>query len=170
MSIYNVQQFTREKIFIDKSQPRCTDIKPRPYTTCAVRATYTYASSPIMHPLPHPPVITINFACRSPLAQFANFAFAISTTRRTVHVSADTRGVASRRGIFSTTEPTDDHAVCIFPFRRYEVCGMILYAKSSLELIVNNRIGKVGIRPDGRPPSAPHHQRHHPPLYPRTTR
>lgn len=25
--------------------------------------------------------------------------------------------------------------------------GMILYAKSSLELIVNNRIGKVGIRP-----------------------
>lgn len=31
---------------------------------------------------------------------------------------------------------------------------MILYAKSSLELIVNNRIGKVGIRPDGRPPSA----------------
>lgn len=82
-------------------------------------------------------------------------------------VSADTRGVASRRGIFSTTEPTDDHAVCIFPFRRYEVCGMILYAKSSLELIVNNRIGKVGIRPDGRPPSTPHHQRYHPPLYPR---
>lgn len=82
-------------------------------------------------------------------------------------VSADTRGVASRRGIFSTTEPTDDHAVCIFPFRRYEVCGMILYAKSSLELIVNNRIGKVGIRPDGRPPSTPHHQRCHPPLYPR---
>lgn len=32
------------------------------------------------------------------------------------------------------------------------MCGMILYAKSSLELIVNNRIGKVGIRPDGRPP------------------
>lgn len=32
---------------------------------------------------------------------------------------------------------------------------MILYAKSSLELIVNNRIGKVGIRPDGRPPSNP---------------
>lgn len=30
---------------------------------------------------------------------------------------------------------------------------MILYAKSSLELIVNNRIGKVGIRPGcrGRP-------------------
>lgn len=44
---------------------------------------------------------------------------------------------------------------------------MILYAKSSLELIVNNRIGKVGIRPDGRPPSTPHHQRCHPPLYPR---
>lgn len=62
--------------------------------------------------------------------------------------------LASRRDIFSTVEPTDDHAVCIFPFRRYEVCGMILYAKSSLELIVNNRIGKVGIRPDGRPPSA----------------
>lgn len=35
------------------------------------------------------------------------------------------------------------------------MCGMILYAKSSLELIVNNRIGKVGIRPDGRPPSLP---------------
>lgn len=70
-----------------------------------------------------------------------------------IYESADTRGVASRRGIFSTAEPTDDHAVCIFPFRRYEVCGMILYAKSSLELIVNNRIGKVGIRPDGRPPS-----------------
>lgn len=51
------------------------------------------------------------------------------------------------RDIFSTAWPTDDHAVCIFPFRRYEVCGMILYAKSSLELIVNNRIGKVGIRP-----------------------
>lgn len=31
---------------------------------------------------------------------------------------------------------------------------MILYAKSSLELIVNNRIGKVGIRP-GRPSSHP---------------
>lgn len=69
-----------------------------------------------------------------------------------IHVGVG--GVASRRGIFSTAEPTDDHAVCIFPFRRYEVCGMILYAKSSLELIVNNRIGKVGIRPDGRPPSA----------------
>lgn len=30
--------------------------------------------------------------------------------------------------------------------------GMILYAKSSLELIVNNRIGKVGIRPLEPPP------------------
>lgn len=48
---------------------------------------------------------------------------------------------------FPAVRPTDDHAVCIFPFRRYEVRGMILYAKSSLELIVNNRIGKVGIRP-----------------------
>lgn len=51
---------------------------------------------------------------------------------------------------------------------------MILYAKSSLELIVNNRIGKVGIRPDGRPPPKPHHRRHHPvvhrPLYPPTIR
>lgn len=77
-------------------------------------------------------------------------------------IRAAPRRVASCRGIFSTTEPTNDHAVCIFPFRRYEVCGMILYAKSSLELIVNNRIGKVGIRPDGRPPSKPHHRRHHP--------
>lgn len=71
--------------------------------------------------------------------------------------SADTRRRRRRRvaprHIFHG-EPTDDHAVCIFPFRRYEVCGMILYAKSSLELIVNNRIGKVGIRPDGRPLSA----------------
>lgn len=41
---------------------------------------------------------------------------------------------------------TDLHAVCIFPFRVYELRGMILYAKSSLELIVNNRIGKVGIQ------------------------
>lgn len=40
------------------------------------------------------------------------------------------------------------HAVCIFPFRGYDLTvGVILYAKSSLELIVNNRIGKVGIRP-----------------------
>lgn len=37
---------------------------------------------------------------------------------------------------------------------------MILYAKSSLELIVNNRIGKVGIRPDARPA-------HHRPVPPR---
>jgi len=98
----------------------------------------------------------------------SNFALAI------FHERADTRGAASCRGIFSTAEPTDDHAVCIFPFRRYEVCGMILYAKSSLELIVNNRIGKVGIRPDGRPPSKPHHRRHHPvvhrPLCPPTIR
>lgn len=43
---------------------------------------------------------------------------------------------------------------------------MILYAKSSLELIVNNRIGKVGIRPDGRPPSASHHRRYHPAAHP----
>lgn len=61
---------------------------------------------------------------------------------------------SSRRGrsatYFPRQWPTDDHAVCIFPFRRYEVRGMILYAKSSLELIVNNRIGKVGIRPDCR--------------------
>lgn len=35
---------------------------------------------------------------------------------------------------------------------------MILYAKSSLELIVNNRIGKVGIRP-GRRPAHPHHRK-----------
>lgn len=48
---------------------------------------------------------------------------------------------------------TDMHAVCIFPFRVYEVRGMILYAKSSLELIVNNRIGKVGIQPVLHPPS-----------------
>jgi len=51
---------------------------------------------------------------------------------------------------------------------------MILYAKSSLELIVNNRIGKVGIRPDGQPPPKPHHRRHHPvvhrPLCPPTIR
>lgn len=97
----------------------------------------------------HEAVSTMNATCRSSFGQFAgsNFALAI------FHEGADTRGAASCRGIFSTAEPTDDHAVCIFPFRRYEVCGMILYAKSSLELIVNNRIGKVGIRPDGRPPS-----------------
>lgn len=85
-----------------------------------------------------------------------------STSRMDIESAEDAdtrRGVRSRRAalrrdIFSTAEPTDNHAVCIFPFRRYEVCGMILYAKSSLELIVNNRIGKVGIRPDGRPPSA----------------
>lgn len=76
----------------------------------------------------------------------------------------------SARDIFSAIWPTDDHAVCIFPFRRYEVCRMILYAKSSLELIVNNRIGKVGIRPSGRgpvthPPVRPSARRHpHSPL------
>lgn len=98
----------------------------------------------------------------------------IPRARRYARCGAAWRGAASCRGIFSTAEPTDDHAVCIFPFRRYEVCGMILYAKSSLELIVNNRIGKVGIRPDGRPPSTPHHRRHHPaahrPLCPPTIR
>ena len=112
----------------------------------------------------------MNSRCRSLFAQICkcNFALAI------FHECADMRGTASCRGIFSTAEPTDDHAVCIFPFRRYEVCGMILYAKSSLELIVNNRIGKVGIRPDGWPPSKPHHRRYHPvvhrPLCPPTIR
>lgn len=106
----------------------------------------------------HEPATTTNSTCRSSFAQFTGYNFALAI----FHERADTRGAASCRGIFSTAEPTDDHAVCIFPFRRYEVCGMILYAKSSLELIVNNRIGKVGIRPDGRPPSKPHHRRHHP--------
>lgn len=121
----------------------------------------------------HEPVTTMDSTCRSSFAQFARSSLAIFHERANTRGAAR-RGAASCRGIFSTAEPTDDHAVCIFPFRRYEVCGMILYAKSSLELIVNNRIGKVGIRPDGRPSSTPHHRRHHPaahrPLCPPTIR
>jgi len=92
----------------------------------------------------------------SPIASSPRFGFdfATSNERDAAAGRAASRRGAPCRDIFSTAEPTNDHAVCIFPFRRYEVCGMILYAKSSLELIVNNRIGKVGIRPDGRPSSA----------------
>lgn len=121
-------------------------------------------------------IAALNFACRStPCAIRPIRLRACEYPRRECgrpRERADTRGrrVASRRGIFSTAEPTDDHAVCIFPFRRYEVCGMILYAKSSLELIVNNRIGKVGIRPDGQPPSASHRRRYHPVVHPFRTR
>lgn len=66
--------------------------------------------------------------------------------------SADTRRRVASRHIFhgrADGRPCSMY-ISIPPLRG--MCGMILYAKSSLELIVNNRIGKVGIRPDGRPP------------------
>jgi hypothetical protein len=51
------------------------------------------------------------------------------------------------------------HAVCIFPFRAYEGRALVLYAKSRLKLIVNNRIGKVGFGlPRESEPEMPHGQ------------
>lgn len=124
-------------------------------------------ASHMISPYRHVYMHAMNSACRSP---FRSICWIQLRVLAIFHECADTRGAASCRGIFSTAEPTDDHAVCIFPFHRYEVCGMILYAKSSLELIVNNRIGKVGIRPDGRPPSKPHHRRLHGPTVPSARR
>lgn len=122
-------------------------------------------ASHMISPYRHVYMHAMNSACRSPFAQFVGSNFVCSRYSTSAPIRA-----APRRAAAYFPEPTDDHAVCIFPFHRYEVCGMILYAKSSLELIVNNRIGKVGIRPDGRPPSKPHHRRLHGPTVPSARR